>query len=148
MDIEIDGFMILLIGIFVVLPLARTVINKLPGGSEAPVSEVTSGEIPVEVVGEELVSTTSSTKIGNFKLIDLVNGTKVANVNEGVRFKIGDNVVKVISKSPSGKEGKLEIKKYLRGRCAGAVFDEEGTWEITFNDKDGFALNWYKISVY
>ncbi len=148
MDIEIDGFVIFLIGVFVVLPLARTVINKFPGGSESPVSEVRDGETPVEVIADELVSTTSSAVFAKFKSIDLSSGEKVANINEGVRFNVEDDVVKVTSKSPSGEEGKLEIKKYLRNRYVGAVFNEEGTWEITFYDKDGFALNWHKISVY
>lgn len=156
MDIEIDGFMLLLIGVFVILPLGRCLVRKLPGGSEAPISvkaEVetsveTSVGTSVETVAEESVPVISSGEIGRFKLIDLSSGERVVDINKGVKFIVEDNVVKITSKSPSGKEGKLEFKKYLRNRCASVVFDEEGTWELTFLDKDGFSLNWYKINVY
>lgn len=148
MDIEIDGFMLLLIGIFVILPLGRCLVRKLPGGSEAPTSVTVDRETPTETVSKEPVSTTSSIRYGDFKMISLSDESSSVGVNDGVRFKVEDNVVRISLKSPSGKEGKLKFKKYFNGRNACVIFDEEGTWELTFLDKDGFALSWYKINVY
>ena len=70
--------------------------------------------------------------------------THSTSVSKGVKFRVGEDVMKAVIKSPDGMELRAEIK----GGSISTVFNGEGLWEITTYDKSGLTIGWHKINVY
>ena len=145
---EIDGFWLFLILMFVIVPLGTQLINKLPGGKEDAFTNDVVVEVPRTGTEE---STTEAINIpivaeGKLLTIYLVDdiSTHTTNLNREIKFRVPNDVVRAVLKSPKKKEIKISVKNgYVSN-----VFNEEGLWEITTYDENGETKGWHKINVY
>lgn len=146
--IEIDGIWIFLILMFIILPLGRQLIDKLPGGEKdaftndiiVEVSETDTEESLTEVIDVPIVA---EGKLGTVSLTEDIS-THIANLNQEIEFKVKKSVVRAVFESP----GKRKIKTNVKNGYISNIFSEEGLWEITTYDRNGETRGWHKINVH
>lgn len=144
--IEIDGIWIFLILMFIILPLGKQLIDKLPGGEKDAFTDEVAVEAP-KTVGSptEVIETPiiAEGKLGTISLTEDIS-THIANLNQEIEFKVKKDVVRAVFKSP----GKRETKTNVKNGYISNIFSEEGLWEITTYDRNGETKGWHKINVY
>jgi hypothetical protein len=137
---EIDGFWLFIIGIFVVLPLSKTIFN-------ANKTEETATNETVQVEGEEPAIPVFPTikKHSKGKIVEISHNSGTSYINTQVRIPIAEEVVRLNFTKPNKEKLKFKntYSKYFP-----YVFTEEGRWSIDMYDKDGIMIEWIQITVY
>lgn len=142
--IEIDWFWVFIIGMFVVMPLANALIDKLPGGkndSGAKTQTIAGIEESAEINSTSV--TQSHLSLSGFIEMVVERNSATAIMGQKTKFTIGASVIKVVAKAPSDKEIRCEVKKNM----AYVVFEEEGSYNVTTYDKNGLSVKWFKVNV-
>ena len=141
---EVDGFWLFIILLFVVVPLGREFIQKMPGGENDGLG--TDAPISVTVTTETTTAAPVAPKglIADVIELDGEMSNHSVAINKGVKLVAGGKIVGALIKSPDGTELRANVK---RGTIS-TVFNGAGVWEITTYDKDGLTVGWHKINVF
>jgi len=131
-DIEVDGFVVLLIGIFVVLPAL-----KIFFGGDDKKDKKTRPKETAQVV--ETVTPSSRAT-----LLKVDNNSASAPKNTEVKLPVGKKAVKIVA-TFSDEE---EIQGTIKSSLGYIVFTKEGDWEINTYDAHGLAVDWVRVNVY
>ena len=128
-NIEINGLMILLIGVFVILPIVGVISEKNEPRNQ-------DNERTQKVVIK---------KSSKSSFMEVSDNSGVAEINAKVKITLVKDTVRVVIIDPDKEETKFSAinSKYIE-----TVFPQEGDWELNMYDKNGLLKEWIKISVY
>ena len=125
-DIKINGFWLLIIGVFVILPA----IKLFTGGEK---TDATSSNTRSKVIS------------GKSNVLEVNKDTTAAPINTEVKIPIDKGTVIVKKVSPD--KGEPEVIK-IKGKYAITSFNKIGSWDINMYDINGLLINWIRVAVY
>ena len=127
--VEIDGFWLFLIGIFVILPAIRFITGY----------EDKEGTTEVG----------TKTKVISIKnsVLTIDKNTSVAPLNTEVKIPIAKGKGIVIVKKVSPDRSDPEVIA-IKGKYAITSFDQTGSWDVDMYDADNILIDWVKVTVY
>lgn len=142
---EIDGFWIFIILLFIVVPLGRELIQKLPGGSNDGLGTGTTVEVSAADTAEEMPEApVAANGKSMLVILDEDGSTHTVNAYDLIKFKVNKDIVRVIIETSDKTKIRAPVKKgYVH-----FAFHGEGKWDITTYDASETAIGWYKINVY
>lgn len=129
-NVDIDGFTLFLIGIFVILPLAKIILNRTERNKDQT------------VVTTETVSVTQEDISG--KVISIKDNSGSVPLNTEIKIPVKEGTKRVTIISPEKEENKITTT----GKYFPISFNKEGYWDINMYDVDGLLIDWIKITVY
>ncbi len=126
--LEISGFWLFMIGIFIILPMVELIVDNK---KEHP------------VVKDVKVKVASVSRRG--KIVEIKRNVGTAAVNTQYKIPIKEGTVVAFKVSPDRE--KPEAIKII-SKYAITTFNKVGIWEIDMKDANGELVEWIKITVY
>ena len=142
---EADWFAIFLICVFVVLPLGKALINKLPGGEKEVASVKT--EIKTSENATKPAETTVVVSSGRgFATITVENGRTSAQAGKKVKFSTKKKAVK--AEASMSMDSSTQISCDVSNGEVYVVLPEAGDWEINVYDEHGLVVDWVQVNAF
>jgi len=130
---KIDGFWLLAIGIFVILPAIKYITGYEDKKESAGVETKT-----------KVVSSENNVLIIDNNVLRINQNTSSAPINTEIKIPISKDVERIEITSPDSTDIKVIP---IKGKYAITSFDETGVWNIDLCDINTGLIDWIKVTV-